>query len=342
MTLKEKIINYMPTNLTELEKSRYLYIELGKIVSFSTKFQNTDDLNFSLMMSQEVDIDKFNKNQVNCVIWSQLYSQLLTSVGIKNEIINEGHKYVEFYADGKRCVADATYGTYTDLARIHNDDDTCNFGVALFKNKHSNTISYDEGNMQLIQNIDSKLGYNTDEKENVMELKELLKTIRDGSFSITNITNGSEIDDDLIFKMEYLFSKLGVLKAGYYESKDYVRNMESYMLSEEERQRVKGVELKRTNDNHEVDIVQCLYVYGKDKIRYYLLTPFQPIRRVSKEELCRLAVLGYGIDDKTIPGVDFPKKFERGIISNKRIYKIYQNLKVKDLAMYNEEQCKKI
>lgn len=342
MTIKEKVINNMPANLTDLEKARYLYIELGKILSFSTKFQNTDDLNFSLMMIMEVDIDKFNKNQVNCNIWAQLYSQLLTVVGIKSEIIDEGHKYVEFYIDGERYVADATHGTYNDLARIHNDDNTCNFGLALFKNRHSNNVSCNEKDLKLLEDIDSKLGYNTDEKENIMELKELLKTIRDGSFDIRSVSNNSEIDDDLIFKMEYLFSKLGALKAGYYESKDYVRNMESYMLTSEEQGKVKGVELKRTNDNTEVDIVQCLYIYGEDKISYYLLTPYQPIRRVSKEELCRLAALGYGIDEKTIPGVDFPKKFERGVISNKRIYKLYQNLKFKDLIMYNEEQCKKI
>lgn len=341
MSIKENLLSKMPENLSDLEKARYLYIELGKLVSYSTKFQNTDDKNFLAMTFKEINVDKFDKNQVNCIMWSSLYSNLLTSVGIENQVIDRYHRYVEFYIDDKCYVADATEGPYTDLARIHNDDDTCHFGLSLNKDKQLNSIKHDKDSLDLIKSIDEKLGYNTDLKENIMELKELLEKIKNNTFNIYDIAN-AEVDDRLTFKMEYLFSKLGALKAGYYESKDYVYNLECDMLTEEEMKNVKGVELKRTNNNYEVDIVQCIYICENNKINYYLLTPFQPIRKVCEEELCALATLGYGIEDKIIPGINFPKKFVRGVISNKRSYKLYKNPQFINLEIYNEEQCKKI
>lgn len=343
MSIKDKILLNMPSNLNDLEKARYLYIELGKLVSFSTKFQNTTDTKFLDMMIKSVSIDKFNKNQVNCSMWAQLYSQLLNEVNIKNQIIDFGHKYIEFDINNTRWVADATYETYSDLARIQNDDQTLCFGPAIFKNEnHSNQIILDKNTLDLLNNIDLKLGYNTDKKENIIELKQFLNQIKNGDFDIKTISNNNEIDDELVLKMEFLFTKLGVLNLGFYESKDYVREIETYLLTEDEKDRVKGIELKRTNSNYEVDIVQCIYIYGEKQIYYYLLAPNLPIKRVTKENIIELSLLGYGIENKVIPGIDFPKKFVLGKISNKKIYKLYRNNISKEMLKYDKEQSRKI
>lgn len=343
MSIKDKILLKMPTDLNDLEKARYLYIELGKLVSFSTKFQNTNDINFLDMMIKNVSIDKFNKNQVNCSMWSQLYSQLLNEVNIKNQIIDFGHKYIEFYINDTRWVADATYETYNDLARIQNDDQTLCFGPARFKfDNHSNDIVLDKNTLDLLNNIDLKLGYNTDKKENIIELKQFLNQIKNGNFDIKTISNNNEIDDELVLKIEFLFTKLGVLNLGFYESKDYVREIETYLLTEDEKDRVKGIELKRTNSDYEVDIVQCIYIYGEKQIYYYLLAPNLPIKRVTKENIIELSLLGYGIENKVIPGIDFPKKFVLGKISNKKIYKLNRKKISKEILKYDEEQSRKI
>ena len=127
---------------------------------------------------------------------------------------------------------------------------------------------------------------------------------------------------------------------GFYESKDFVRMLTKLMLTPEEIQRVKGVELKRTNSNKEVDIVQCIYAQGNDKIHYYLLSPNLPIRKSNEYEIIMLSVLGYGLDeDKKIPGIDFPKKFIPGKISTNIMYKLQKN-KVGNLIIYDQQQNK--
>lgn len=339
MSLKEEILSRMPNDLNDLEKARYLYIELGKRVSFSTKFNNTDFLSSAKMRTTKVDINTFNENQVNCIMWSSLYSQLLDCVGISNNIIKQGHDYVEFYIDGVRWCADATYGNYTDLARIHNNDETSYFGPAIFqKNSKYNSVNQNEENVALIKELDKKIGYN----EQLTELKDFFNKIKNGVFNIKDYIPSNEIiGNEFIYCIEYLFSKISTLKSGYYESKDFVKELLFLMLNDEQLKKVKAVELKRTNKAREVDIIQCIYVYDNDLIHYYLLAPNLPIKKVTQEEIIKLATLGYSLDeDKTIPGIDFPKNFIPGKVSTNLKYKLFKNYLPKELLIYDIEQFK--
>lgn len=338
MSLKEEILSNMPNDLNDLEKARYLYIELSKRVSFSTKFNNTDFLSAAEMRTNKVDINTFDKNQVNCIWWSSLYSQLLDCVGVRNNIIKQGHDYVEFYIDNTRWCADATYGEYNDLARIHNNDETTYFGVAAFQNNIKyNSVTFDEETISLINEIDKKIGYNNNQ---LSELKDFLKKIKDGSFNIKDYIRANEIvNSELVYCVEYLFSKISTLKSGYYESKDFVKDLLFFTLNKEQMKKVKATELKRTNKAKEVDIVQCIYVNDNDVMHYYLLAPNLPIKKVCEEEIIKLAVLGYGIDeDRSIPGINFPKNFVPGKISTNLKYKLFKSNLPKELLVYDVEQ----
>lgn len=335
MSLKEEILSGMPSDLNDLEKARFLYIELGKRVSFSTKYHNSDS---SLQMYVDrVDINTFDKNQVICVWWSSLYSQLLDAVGISNNVIKLGHDYVEFYIDGIRWCADATYGNYTDLARIHNNDETTYFGPAVFqKNNKYNSVNLSKDNISLIEKIDAKIRYNN----KLTELKEFIAKVKNKTFNIRDyMSTNEDKNNELVYLIELLFSKINVLKSGYYESKDFVKTLIFALLNEDDLKKVKATELKRTNKSKEVDIVQCIYIFDNDLIHYYLLAPNQPIKKVTKEEIIKLAVLGYGIDDgKSIPGIDFPKNFVPGKVSTNLKYKLLKNYLPKKLLSYDIEQ----
>lgn len=140
-------------------------------MTFSTKYQNTDNYSASLMYSQKVDIFHLKTIEINCRMWAQLYSQLLTCVGIQNSIINEGHEYVEFYIEDRKFVADATEGAYNDLARIKNDDEIVGFGYSIYQNqndKHSNIPFVTKDSVKEFISIDNKIGYNTDKKQNLL------------------------------------------------------------------------------------------------------------------------------------------------------------------------------
>ena len=343
MTIKELILKNMPNDLSDLQKARYIYIKLGGLVSFSTKYNNTTSIESGTMYNEEIDINKFNQNQVNCVMWSYLYKALLDEVGIKNEIINLGHKYVEFYIDDKRWVADATYGNYTDLARIHNDDETTYFGVSLLKGeKHSNSINYSDIEMSKIRQIDDKLGFNIISDDKLDDLKRFIVQAKDGNIDFDSILGKKA---SFLEKIEYLFCKLGVLKHGYYESKDFVFYLERVIFNNEELKNIKAVELKRTNKNRSVDIVQCISVLHNGEYYYYLLAPNNPIVKVNKDKIVKLSLLGYGISvDKTIPGVNYPKIFNIGKVSNYKLYKTFNKKEIikYGLESYSEEQLKKI
>ena len=108
-------------------------------------------------------------------MWSSLYSQLLDSVNIKNKIIISGHQFVEFYINNKRWCADATYDIYSDLARIHNNDEIMRFGPSLMNNH--NIVYINNEIHQQLELIDQKLGYSNSKKQDIAELKELLSKI---------------------------------------------------------------------------------------------------------------------------------------------------------------------
>ncbi len=330
MDLAQFILKKMPTDLSEIEKARYLYIELARRVTFSTTFQNTDAKTFFKMYKATVDVRHLENFQVNCVMWAQLYSQLLNITGIKNSIINAGHQYVEFYIDDRKMIADATEGTYTDLSRIRNYDHTKYFGPSIFQRSDSknNAIDFTQDWMKELHGIDKKIGYHCDKGKKLKDLKTLLVQIRESSLDLKEIFPYGKItkEEELCFKLEFLYETIGIMSDGYYESKDFVKYLQDMLLNEEEKKQIGSVELKRTNGDGKVDIIQCIYVQFLDDFKYYLLTPNLPIQQFNKSQIQSLAVKGYGIDKKKLPGVSFPRKFIAGKINKNLIYKLYRKL----------------
>lgn len=332
MSLYETIKNNINVEgLNKLEISRLLYIELCKIVSFSTKFQNTDTEGYIQLYRRKVDIDTFDEQEVNCVIFTQLYSQLLTRFNIDNEIINQGHWFVRFkpYDNDEIWIADATEGGYSDLSRIHNGDDTEFFGPSLFKNEEvvTNRVLYSSEVIELLRKIDIKIGYNDEKHKDLEEFKKIIEEIKSGKFDINYYVKDSYGAGNIEKKLGFLFAKLGVLDFGYYEAKDYIYYLESLMLTKDELENVSAVELKRTNPDGDVDIVQVISLYENNKYHYYIVSPKLPIKEVSQEDIIRFSMLGYGTDDeKTIPGFIYPRNFKYGKVPNKIKFKLQQQI----------------
>lgn len=314
LNILNKILYKLPSNLNDLEKARFLYLESCRMFTFSTKFQNTDDDSFRKMYFQKIDASNLDSTEVNCRIWSQIYSQLLYSANIKNEIIDNGHQHVKIFIGNEEWIADATYGNYTDLSRVKNKDKTVGFGYSMFQGSDKKLISIEEKYIALLDDIDKKLGYKNDEMEELIKFKKLLIDIKNGKHNIEQLSD-EPIKDKVAFKLEYLFSHLGKLNYGYYEAKDYVYDLEMNLLDDDERTKVKAVELKRTNKDKSVDIMQCIYTIG-DNPSYYLLAPNLPIIKITESHLMHLAVCGYGLDKgKRIIGIDYPRNFIQGEIS---------------------------
>lgn len=335
INLLEQIVNKLPKGLNDLEIARFLYLELCRVVTFSTKFNNTDDASFSFMYTQKVDALKLVNTEVNCRMWSSIYSQLLDVVNIKNEIVDNGHQYVKFYIDGKEWIADATYGYYTDLSRVKNNDKTCGFGYSLYQGSDRSSISMDKEYLDMLDSVDSKLGYNNNQMEELMELRKLFTDIKDGKTDINSLST-HYINDPISFKLEYLFCHLGKLNCGYYEAKDYVYNLEKCLFNSDELSFIKAVELKRTNKDKSVDILQCIYTIG-DSPRYYLLGSNLPVLSINRDQLMYLATNGFGIfEGKKIDGISYPLNFKPGSVSKYSKFKIYKDSKLSNNKILND------
>ena len=59
MNIRELILKDMPNNLNDLEKARYVYLKLGDIVDFSTKYNNTslDEMGLMLLKIIKLIVD---------------------------------------------------------------------------------------------------------------------------------------------------------------------------------------------------------------------------------------------------------------------------------------------
>lgn len=333
MSFKQLILGNMPSNLSDLEKARFIYLKLAMYLNFSTKFQNTSDKEFAKMYTNKsVNIDSINTNQIICKWWARIYSSFLNEVGIKNEIVDLSHEYVIFYINGKKWVADATNDNYTDLARIKYGDESMHFGVCFDQKSEEPypNINYNAKEMAIIAEIDKKFKFYQMRIEIYKQLKSKLLTSSTARLNITQ-------------KIELMFETIGKLYDGYYESKEFVKQIEYDFFSEEEMKHIHAVELKRTNKNLEVDIIQCIYVKTNDEYSYYLLAPNLDIRKVNPKDIRKLAYIGYGIDQKKIPGVIFPRIFKPGIADKKLLkYRIFPNTIPLPMQPYNKEQLGRI
>jgi len=325
----EKIISDMPNGLDDLEKARYFYLEIAELFSFSTKLNNTSENEFVKMYNESYNLEQIKNNQIICKNWAAIYSYLLNRVGIKNTIIKSGHEYVEFEYNDKIWFADATTGEYTDLARIKFGDETFNFGVAASQKieKPIAAVNINDSDNSRIKEIDKKFTKYQNRKDKMKILISKLKEVSTSNLSPAN-------------KVSFLFKTIGTLSDGYYESKDFVRDIENYVLSAEEKKNIKGVELKRTNKNGYVDIIQCLCIKNNDEYDYYLLAPNMQVREVKKDDIMKLSLLGYGLDNKNIPGINYPKVFKPGISSKKSFKCIFikTSKELSAIKEYDKEQ----
>ena len=112
----EDIIKDIPQNLSKMEKARYIYINLCKQVSYNPNYIMTHSLDDKrIIFDEDVQLEKWTKNEVICSTISKLYQQLLDKVGISSEVIYMpggeylGHMFVSFEIDGKNYYADPTH-----------------------------------------------------------------------------------------------------------------------------------------------------------------------------------------------------------------------------------------
>ena len=153
-----KIIEEMPEGLTQIEKARYIYIQLGKYFSYDERYitSPSDEEKREIF---DRDISDIVDDKVVCTSLSRIYENLLNRVGIKAKTVlipgeRLGHAFTELEIDGNKYFT----GLIRDLMRIKTGFKTKEFMIDnpdRFGEDSEYTVLSDED----LKSIDDKIGY---------------------------------------------------------------------------------------------------------------------------------------------------------------------------------------
>ena len=149
----DKLIKQIPDNLDDIEKARYVYLNLGKLLSYDEKYwYGNSEIKNRIYKKSMCTTPRFSEIQPNkkkkaiCVSISKLYSSVLNKVGINAGQQHEiDHTFTYMFANNKLYYADLN----NDLKFIQ-----LNLPTRYFFVKGANFLSKD-----ILQSIDEKLGY---------------------------------------------------------------------------------------------------------------------------------------------------------------------------------------
>ena len=287
----EQIISNMPDNLDDLEKARYIYIELGKILEFNTTtmFNSKSKHYFKKYYYKSIDINNCS-NKVTCTNWCEIYIKLLKKVGIKAQKYSEykSHAWVVIELD-KKIYADATLGSFSDLARIKSNLKPINF-VPLIHNKKDNLKlePYSKDFSNKIDSIDKKLGYKL-ERKNAHD-------------ALINLKNEVSNLPDTIAKVNYIFAHIDLSNFGFYEGKEYIKYVFDFVGIND----VMTFNMSKTEPNLAVTIIRCFVIEGN----YYIYYPKKNIEVINFDDLKKLFRSGFGVTSSIMINGIFLDRFK--------------------------------
>ena len=248
----EKIIKNMPENLSNLEKTKYLYMEIGKVLSYNIEFKYCQDYRFQKdIYGEEISIEDIEKGDyqnkiiIVCSQAGKIIQEALKKVNIKSQLFGYepgecSHIDVIANIDGKNYCLDIAL----DLANIQKGFQTTGFAL---KSKLYDGTKCDTLTKEKIKQIDEKLGY----CKNGMYMDDVINMIKQEINDSENIQefmrkenpelNNVKITKEMILKYKidfiYKYIKNNIEeenKMSIYEVKSYYRNIFRAILTAEE------------------------------------------------------------------------------------------------------------
>lgn len=163
----DKIIDNMPVNLNNIEKARYIYISLGRILSsdINSLEGKNETISFDRISTINNIWGALSKKLVSDVVIGKIFLYLCTRIGIKSELVSSninGNVANKIYIDDSYIIVDL----FNDLYNIQG-----NFITNYFDKYNDN------------KDIDKKIGYI---KDDYMDryIDDVMKNIDYGSNSV--------------------------------------------------------------------------------------------------------------------------------------------------------------
>lgn len=313
--LVDYIIQSMPENLTQLEKARYIYIELGKQRRFDTRYYygNTGIRKKIYEQAQASRLKPYsirNKRTIICITLSEIYKSALNQIGIDCEIVPNGifgDKHVipiVTLNDEKRGKLRIRADLQQDLEEIQTGMSTVEFGTV---NRYER--EYDVINENDLKKIDQKIGYIKENYRDV-DIEEAIRNVRkmNANESLKYIFQNPTLCANTHFngqveRRKYYRFLLDTIIPYYTDKKVYIFTC----------YREKKIIEEECPTSEKRDFTLCAYSYEKDDVNAYLYSTkkerFLPISLEKLDELQNEGLI-LGTKRKT-KGVNLLKKFIR-------------------------------
>ena len=282
------LLKEIPEGLSELEKARWLYLKLGKTMTYDMNVFYLRDELLGKKYNQKVNIRDYESSHLVCKSISEIYIDLLKELGIESELVEVSKDYkfnhvgtkIKF-SDGLITFADLTL----DLYRIQTGMRTQNFAYT------SPGDDYDIISRKELREIDNKLGYTfkgvylddfidfvSGELKNEEKVKRyLLDGKESSSFAQAEIISR---------KINFLQKHVLPSDLGYVESRNLLLEALGKCLTNEESMYVKQYDLVRnTIDEFNVEFANCIKIDDGNQSIYYIKLPDEEMKQASEDDI---------------------------------------------------------
>ena len=299
----EEMNQRFPENsLSEIEKAKYLYIELGKKLKYDINYESNYKFIREEALYKPVDYNNIIDDTYTCFQISDIYAELLKKAGINVESIYEKnnigkgieHKYVEIkLKDGRKIIADLTY----DLGYIQKGMRMSNFGSYIGTDQYD-LISFEEN-----QKIDEKLGYAlkyNDYPAVYLETAiEMMKEDLNNEESLKEYIKSTYSEEEckkykpeylVKYKMDLICRYFNLKDMGFREADTFLKYMyDSFFSHDEKKHLSKHLVYNGFDFPESISNLRCyIYTDSEGKKDYYLYEKGQNLRCVSKYELTKV------------------------------------------------------
>lgn len=293
--LEKEILNSIPDDLSNLEKSIYLYIKMCKLLSYDEEIYAYNQKGECLKKHQDyhyIENINLSNREVVCFEFNVLYCYFLQKLGInfksnylvsKEESYGKGHVSVEYRSDKFLVNADSTVNIiYSDLyyAKFNRKLE----GIKCLNNNKRTQNEFNEALNRVYDRI-----YGKEENFN-------------------NLNIGS---NDSITRLNYLFNSYHNLQRNDLNVMDGISYfIDLYRTLFDANERKNNVKVTFVRIGSKINIIVTVNELGVEYINdniYYLIVPNKGIKEINLEELQSMFSDGYYsyVNEKrdTIPGI---------------------------------------
>lgn len=181
-----EIVERMPDNLTDMQKVRYVYMEVCRFFVYNPEYVTGDSKKKEELFNQDVDIRAMMGNKAICSSLSRAVIYLLKELGIECNgvyfnVRREGHLEVIVGVDGEIYELDPA----RDLMNVKMGFQTEGFAKKMYQRSNEDFWGYSELTDEQIKKLDDAIGYTYGlSSEYIDKIKNRGESVEDYNFTM--------------------------------------------------------------------------------------------------------------------------------------------------------------